>query len=74
MQDSHDARLACGPENQFHLPHSLATIAPVLLEDTRACRSENAKLSEGGARGEAPVATGRATSAEMAEASISLKW
>src|SRR5438477_12619264 len=38
MQDSYDARLACRPGNHFDLPNPLAAIAPVLLEDTRACR------------------------------------
>src|ERR1700730_4161412 len=40
MQDAHDTRLAGRPGNQFDLPNTLAAIASVLLEDTRACRLE----------------------------------
>jgi hypothetical protein len=40
MQYAHDARVAGQLGNQFDLPNSLPTIAPVLLEDTRASRLE----------------------------------
>jgi hypothetical protein len=40
VQDAHDTSLAGSPGNKFDLPNALAVIAPVLLEDTRACRLE----------------------------------
>ena len=36
VQDAHDTRRAGWLGNQLYLPNPLATIAPVLLEDTRA--------------------------------------
>jgi len=40
MQHAHDTRVTSQLGNQFYLPNSLPAIASVLLEDTRAGRSE----------------------------------
>src|SRR5208282_1215532 len=40
MQHAHDTRVTSQLGNQFYPPNSLPAIAPVLLEDTRAGRSE----------------------------------